>query len=76
MSATHVTDPTTATAPVLYLAFELGWTSWKLDFTVGAGQKPRLRSMAARDTDALLLEIQAAKRRFGLPEDTPVISCD
>jgi hypothetical protein len=71
-----VTDSSTATAPVLHLAFELGWTSWKLDFTVGAGQKPRLRSMAARDTDALLLEIQAAKRRFGLPEDTPVISCD
>src|SRR5215469_6897322 len=75
MSATHVTDPTTATAPVLYLAFELGWTSWKLAFTVGAGQKPRLRSIAARDTDALLLEIRGAKRRFGLPEGTPVISC-
>ena len=34
MSATHATDSTTATAPVLYLAFELGWTSWKLAFTV------------------------------------------
>jgi transposase len=75
MSATHGTDPTTVTAPVLYLAFELGWTSWKLAFTVGAGQKPRLRSLAARDTDTLLLEIRAAKRRFGLPEEAPVISC-
>jgi transposase len=75
MSATHVTDPTTATAPVLYLAFELGWTSWKLAFTVGAGQKPRLRSIPARDTDALLLEIRGAKARFGLPEPAPVISC-
>jgi transposase len=75
MSATHMTDSTTATAPVLYLALELSWTSWKLAFTVGAGQKPRLRSIAARDTDTLLLEIQAAKRRFGLPERTPVISC-
>jgi transposase len=75
MSATHSTDPTTATAPVLYLALELSWTSWKLAFTVGAGQKPRLRSTPARDTDALMLEIQAARRRFGLPEDTPVISC-
>jgi transposase len=75
MSATRMTDSTTATAPVLYLALELSWTSWKLAFTVGAGQKPRLRSIAARDTDTLLLEIQAAKRRFGLPERTPVISC-
>src|SRR6516165_4781978 len=75
MSATHGTDSTTATAPVLYLAFELGWTSWKLAFTVGAGQKPRLRSIPARDTDALLLEIGAAKTRFGLPDEAPVISC-
>jgi len=75
MSATHGTDSTTATSPVLYVAFELSWTSWKLAFTVGAGQKPRLRSIPARDTDALLLEIHKAKHRFGLPEATPVISC-
>ena len=75
MSATHVTDSTTATAPVLYLAFELGWTSWKLAFTIGSGQKPRLRSIAARDLNTLMVEIQNAKRRFGLPEETPVISC-
>ena len=53
MSATHTTDSTMATAPVLYLALELSWTSWKLAFTVGAGPKPRLRSIAARDTNAL-----------------------
>lgn len=75
MSATHATDVTTASAPVLYLALELSWTSWKLAFTVGAGQKPRLRSIPARDTDALIREIGAAKGRFGLPEETPVISC-
>jgi transposase len=62
-------------APVLYLALELSWTSWKLALTVGAGQRPRLRSIPARDTDALLREIRAARRRFGLPEETPVISC-
>jgi len=75
MSATHVTDSTTAPVPVLYLAFELGWNSWKLAFTVGAGQKPRLRSIAARDTGTLMTEIHQAKLRFGLPEGTPVISC-
>ncbi|HEY2293293.1 MAG TPA: IS110 family transposase [Thermoanaerobaculia bacterium] len=75
MSAPHTSDSTMATQPVLYLAFELGWTSWKLAFTVGAGQKPRLRSIPARDTDTLMLEIQNAKRRFGLPEEIPIISC-
>jgi transposase len=75
MSATHATDSTTTTTPVLYVAFELGWTSWKLAFTVGAGQKPRLRTIPARDTDTLMREIRNAKSRFGLPEDTAVISC-
>jgi transposase len=75
MSATHVTDSTTPTAPVLYLAFELGRSSWKLAFTTGAGQKPRLRSLAAGSLVGLAFEIKRAKERFGLPPDAPVISC-
>jgi transposase len=75
MSATHTTDSTTAAAPVLYLAFELGWTSWKLAFTIGAGQKPRIRSIPARDINTLMIEIHNARRRFGLSGETPVISC-
>jgi hypothetical protein len=74
MSANHATDSTTATAPVLYLASELSWTSGKLALTVGAGQKPRLRSVAARDTTGLMTEIDKAKHRFGLPQETPVVS--
>jgi transposase len=75
MSATH-TDPSNAmAAPVLYLALELSWNSWKLAFTVGMGQKPRLRTIPARDTQGLLLEIKKAKARFGLPEQAPVVSC-
>ena len=58
MSATHTTDSTTPRAPVLYLAFELGWTTWKLAFTIGAGQPPRIRSIPARNTVTLMLEIQ------------------
>ena len=34
-----------------------------------------LRTVAARDRDGLLREIAKAKRRFGLPDDTPVRSC-
>ena len=75
MSATHTTDSTTPSASVLYMAFELGWTSWKLAFTVGAGQKPRIRPLPARSLVGLMLEIRKAKQRFGLPDDAPVVSC-
>jgi transposase len=75
MTATHATDPTTPSGPVLYLAFELGRSSWKLAFTIGAGQKPRLRSLAAGSLVGLGFEIKRAKERFGLPSDAPVISC-
>jgi transposase len=57
------------------MAFELGQKEWKLGFTIGFGQKPRLRTIQARDLNALQDEIQAAKKRFGLPEDTLVLSC-
>jgi transposase len=60
---------------VLYLALELGWNTWKLAFTIGRGQKPRVRTIAARNPEAFLAEIKAAKKRFGLPEDTQVVSC-
>src|SRR5215469_8693760 len=75
MTATHDVNPTTPTTPVLYLSLELGQKTWKLAFTIGLGQKPRLRTIAARDTEALMAEIRAAKKRFGLPEDAAVASC-
>jgi transposase len=75
MSATHTTDSTIAAGPMLYLAFELSNTSWKLAFTVGAGQKPRIRTIPARHVDLLAIEIDKAKQRFGLPAETPVLSC-
>jgi transposase len=75
MSATHMTQSTATAAPVLYLALELSWNCWKLAFTVGVGQKPRLRAVAGRNERQLLFEIKQAKRRFGLPEEAPVISC-
>ena len=75
MSATHATDSTTPTGPVLYLAFELGRSSWKLAFTTGAGQKPRLRSLAAGSLVGLAFEIKQAQERFGRPPDAKVISC-
>ena len=66
----------TAVAPtILLLAFELGERSWKLGFTPGLGQRPRIRQIAARATDRVLEEIARAKVRFKLPAEAPVMSC-
>ena len=61
--------------PALYLAFELSSSTWKLGFTIGHGQRPRERNIGARDLKALEWEIDQAKKRFGLPQDAPVLSC-
>jgi transposase len=60
---------------VLYLALDLGASSWTLAFSVGLGQKPRIKTITARSTLGLVFEIRAAKKRFGLPEDAPVVCC-
>ena len=67
--------PVSPASPVLYLAFELGWSEWKLAFATGPADNPRLRSIGGRNTQALLQEIAKAKQRFGLPADAPVVSC-
>jgi transposase len=59
----------------MYLAFELGEKDWKLAFTIGLGQKPRLRSMPARDLPRLQAEMAKAKKRFGQAADATVKSC-
>jgi transposase len=74
MTATHIRNVSTPPA-FLYVAFELGWTQWKLAFTTGAAQKPRIKTIAARDLAALQAQIAKAKKRFGLPEGTAVRSC-
>ena len=74
MTATHEVQ-STSNGPRLHLAFELGWDQWKLAFTIGHGQSPRLRTIRARELPALLREVAKAKRRFGLPYDAAVVSC-
>lgn len=74
MTAAHTSNVTTKT-DVLYLALELGEVEWKLAFTIGLGQKPRLRSMPARNLPQLQAEITKAKKRFGLAQDAAVRSC-
>jgi transposase len=72
--ATHQEQDSTTEA-TLFMSFELSEKTWKLGFTTGHGQKPRERSVSARDQERVLDEIAKAKRRFGLPETAPVISC-
>ena len=60
---------------LMYLAFDLGNKEWKLGFSTGLGQAPRLRTIDARDLGGLQEEIKLAKGRFGLPEKTKVLSC-
>jgi len=74
MTATHTTHGSTTTVR-LHLAFELGENEWKLAFSVGHGQAPRLRTIPARNVAMLLTEIANAKRRWRLAPDTPVVSC-
>jgi transposase len=76
LPAATPTDQATTPRPTLFLAFALGVTTWKLGFTTGMAQRPRDRTMAARDIHGLDEEMTRAKRRFGLPDDARVVSCD
>jgi transposase len=67
------TSPTIV--PTLYVAFELGGSSWKLAATTGLGQPPRLRTLPARALPRALDELARAKARFHLDPAAPVVSC-
>jgi transposase len=75
--ATRPSQSSTALAivPTLYVAFELGSTSWKLATTTGPGQAPRLQTVPARALDRTLRELTRAKTRFHLPAEAPIVSC-
>jgi transposase len=60
---------------VLYLSFELGERDWKLAFSTGLGQRPRHRTIRAGQLAMLDVELDRARRRFGLAADGPVRSC-
>jgi hypothetical protein len=47
----------------LYLAFELSQKQWKLGFTVGMGQRPRIRTIQVRDLQALQWDVLEARHR-------------
>jgi transposase len=69
------TAPASISPIPLLLAFELGERTWKLGFTTGFGQRPRVRSVPAGSVDRVLEEIARAKRRLKVRAETPVVSC-
>ena len=70
-----VTTRSQRPARTLHLAFDLGNRIWKLAFATSVAHAPRLRTISARDLAQLDTEIAAAKARFGLAPDAPVVSC-
>jgi transposase len=66
---------TTTTTGTLYVALELGCEKWVLASATQAAEKPRFRTIAARNLAALKEEIAKAKARFGLSANAPVCTC-
>ena len=75
MTETNRSAECTAPGATLYLAFELGSTTWTLAFTTSPAQAPRHRQVPAGDLAGLQKEVVAAKVRFGLGLDARVRSC-
>ena len=57
----------------LYMAMELSQKEWKLGFSVGLGQAPRLLAVAGRNLYGLMNEIRLTREQFGLGEDSASI---
>jgi transposase len=64
-----------APASYLLMAFELGQRSWKLGFSTGLGQRPRVRQIPTGAVGMIVNEIVRAKARLGVSLDGAVISC-
>ena len=62
-------------AGAMLVAFELGWTSWKVGFASEVGGKPWLVTVRPRDLIALSEAFGKARKRLGLAADCPVFSC-
>jgi transposase len=58
---------------VLYIAFELSNSKWKLAFSDGS--KIRYKTITAANLAQLQVEIDLAKRKFKMVEDVRVVSC-
>src|SRR5258706_15675373 len=60
---------------MLYVALELGWTSWRLGFCTRLDEKAWVATIGARDVAAMKKTIAKARARFGVSAACPVASC-
>lgn len=72
---TRATRHRQSTRSRLYLAFELSLKDWRLAFSLGLADKPVLRRVAAGDRPGLERAIAETKRKLGVAQSTPVVSC-
>lgn len=76
MTPTNELMKTTNTEPTLYMSIDLGGSSWVVAFSDGrAATKARLRTIPARDVDALVREIGAARTKLSVPASARTVSC-
>ena len=64
-TATARVNHRTASEVCLFVSFELGEKEWKIAWATSLGEKPRLRTLRARDTKRLLEEIERARDAVG-----------
>src|SRR5689334_1813894 len=79
MSKTHQvtleTEVNAKSVETLYVAFELSRNNWKLGFSNGRHRQVRTVRVGAQDWEKLEQELKRARHRFGLAEQTRVVSC-
>lgn len=61
--------------PTLYVAFELGATSWTLAMTAALGMTPWVCVVPAGDLARVTARLVEGRRRCGLPATAVVVSC-
>lgn len=74
METTRVNQEAYRSEKRLYMSMELSSNKWVLLFGTG-GCKTRQVIVAAGDSAAVQAQIEAMKRKFGLPPDAAVVSC-
>ena len=62
------------TVPILYIAVEVSTKDWVV-FSSVAGGRRRHKVVPAGNLEALVAELQAARKKAGLPETAEIVSC-
>lgn len=73
--ATLLSENHSAKENTLFLGIELSRKKWKLGFSDGKQMRARIRTIVARDIQALREEIEQAKKQYGLSVGARTVSC-